>query len=135
MLNETGGTLGGETSGHILCLDKTTTGDGLICALQVLGIMRRSGAGLAELTAAMPKYPHVLLNVKVATRFDPLTEPSVLEATAAVERRFNGRGRIVLRASGTEPVIRVMVEGDDAALVKRGAREIASVVEAAALRR
>jgi len=135
MLNETGGTLGGETSGHILCLDKTTTGDGLICALQVLGIMRRSGAGLAELTAAMPKYPHVLLNVKVATRFDPLTEPSVLEATAAVERRFNGHGRIVLRASGTEPVIRVMVEGDDAALVKRGAREIASVVEAAALRR
>jgi len=135
MLNENGGTLGGETSGHILCLDKTTTGDGMICALQVLGIMRRSGAGLAELAAAMPKYPHVLLNVRVAQRFDPLTEPSVLAAADALERRFKGRGRIVLRASGTEPVIRVMVEGDDATLVKQGAREIAAVVESAALRR
>jgi phosphoglucosamine mutase len=135
MLNEYGGTLGGETSGHILCLDKTTTGDGLICALQVLGIMRRSGAGLAELAAAMPKYPHVLLNVRVAERFDPLTEPSVLAAADALEQRFKGRGRIVLRASGTEPVIRVMVEGDDAALVKQGAREIAAVVEAVAQRR
>jgi phosphoglucosamine mutase len=127
--------LGGETSGHILCLDKTTTGDGMICALQVLGIMRRSGAGLAELAAAMPKYPHVLLNVRVAQRFDPLTEPSVLAAADALERRFKGRGRIVLRASGTEPVIRVMVEGDDAALVKQGAREIAALVESAALYR
>jgi phosphoglucosamine mutase len=85
MLNEHGGMLGGETSGHILCLDKTTTGDGMICALQVLGIMRRSGAGLAELAAAMPKYPHVLLNVRVAQRFDPLTEPSVLAAADALE--------------------------------------------------
>ena len=126
MLNEAGGTLGGETSGHILCLDKTTTGDGLISALQVLAIMKQTGAGLAELAAAMRKYPQVLLNVQVATRFDPLSEPSV----SASGRRGgaaprSGRGRIVLRASGTEPVIRVMVEGADAALVKQGAREIA----------
>jgi phosphoglucosamine mutase len=127
-----GGTLGGETSGHILCLDKTTTGDGLVSALQVLSVMKRTGAGLAELSAGMRKYPQVLLNVRVATRFDPLQEPTVVKVAQQVERRFDGRGRIVLRASGTEPVIRVMVEGYDAGLVKQGAREIAAVVAAAA---
>ena len=132
MLNETGGTLGGETSGHILCLDKTTTGDGLVSALQVLAVMKSTGAGLAELTAPMRRYPQVLLNVRVAGRFDPMTKPSVLAVVEAVQRRFEGRGRIVLRASGTEPVIRVMVEGADAGLVKKGAREIAAAVEAAA---
>jgi phosphoglucosamine mutase len=131
MLNETGGTLGGETSGHILCLDKTTTGDGLISALQVLAIMKQSGAGLAELAAPMKKYPQVLLNVRVAKQSDPLTHPHVESVVKEVERRFNGRGRIVLRASGTEPVIRVMVEGFDAALVKKGARQIAAAVESA----
>lgn len=132
MLHEVGGTLGGETSGHILCLDKTTTGDGLISALQVLAVMKSTGAGLAELCAAMPKYPQVLVNVRVARRFDPMTAPSVFDMVSAVERKFNGRGRIVLRASGTEPVIRVMVEGYDASLVKAGARDIAAEVEAVA---
>jgi phosphoglucosamine mutase len=132
MLNEVGGTLGGETSGHILCLDKTTTGDGLICALQVLAIMKQTGAGLAELAANLRMYPQALLNVRVTKRFDPLQEPRVVKAAKDVERRFDGRGRIVLRASGTEPVIRVMVEGYDAELVKQGAREIAAVVEDAA---
>ena len=132
MLNEVGGVLGGETSGHILCLDKTTTGDGLISALQVLSVMKQTGAGLAELGAGMRKYPQVLLNVRVARRFDPLQEPTVVKTAQEVERRFDGRGRIVLRASGTEPVIRVMVEGYDAGLVRQGAREIATVVEAAA---
>ena len=132
MLNETGGTLGGETSGHILCLDKTTTGDGLISALQVLAVMKSTGAGLAELTAPMRRYPQVLMNVRVAGRFDPMTKPSVLAVVDALQRQFDGRGRIVLRASGTEPVIRVMVEGYDAAMVKKGAREIAAAVEAAA---
>ncbi len=80
----------------------------------------------------MRKYPQILLNVRVAKRFDPLAEPAVAAAVAEVERRFEGRGRIVLRASGTEPVIRVMVEGYDADLVKKGARAIAAVVEAAA---
>ncbi len=132
MLQEVGGTLGGETSGHILCLDKTTTGDGMISALQVLAVMNSAGAGLAELCAPMPKYPQVLLNVRVARRFDPMESPSVAETVAAVEHSFKGRGRIVLRASGTEPVIRVMVEGYDAKLVKRGAGEIAAAVEAVA---
>ena len=132
MLNESGGNLGGETSGHILCLDKTTTGDGLVCALQVLAVMREAGAELAELSVAMPKFPQVLLNVRVARRFDPLHEPTVVAAAERVERQFGGKGRIVLRASGTEPLIRVMVEGFDAALVRSGAAEIAAVVEAAA---
>ena len=132
MLNETGGTLGGETSGHIICLDKTTTGDGLISALQVLAVMLKSGKQLAELAAAMPRYPQVLLNVRIAAKFDPLSEPAVQAAVASLEKRFGGKGRIVLRASGTEPLIRVMVEGYDAALVKQGAAEIAAVVEAAA---
>jgi phosphoglucosamine mutase len=132
MLHEVGGTLGGETSGHILCLDKTTTGDGMISALQVLAVMKSTGASLGELCAPMPKYPQVLLNVRVAHRFDPMSRPDVLEIVDAVERKFNGRGRTVLRASGTEPVIRVMVEGYDAKLVKAGARDIAAAVEAAA---
>jgi phosphoglucosamine mutase len=131
MLNQAGGTLGGETSGHILCLDKTTTGDGLICALQILAIMKQTGSGLAELAAGMKKYPQVLLNVRVARRFDPLTEPEVARTVGEVELRLKGRGRIVLRPSGTEPVIRVMVEGTDAALVKQGAKDIAAAVEAA----
>ena len=132
LLNETGGTLGGETSGHILCLDKTTTGDGLVSALQVLAVMKSTGASLAELAAPMRRYPQALLNVKVARRFDPMADPGVAAAAAKVERQFAGRGRIVLRASGTEPVIRVMVEGADADLVKRGARDIVVAVEAAA---
>jgi phosphoglucosamine mutase len=131
MLNQSGGTLGGETSGHILCLDKTTTGDGLISALQVLAIMKQTGSGLAELAAGMKKYPQVLLNVRVARRFDPLTEPEVARVVEEVELRLKGRGRIVLRPSGTEPVIRVMVEGSDAGLVKQGAKDIAAAVEAA----
>jgi phosphoglucosamine mutase len=113
-------------------LDKTTTGDGLVSALQVLAVMKSTGASLAELAAPMLKYPQVIMNVRVARRFDPLAEASVVAVAAGVERRFDGRGRIVLRASGTEPVIRVMVEGADAGLVKKGAREIASAVEAAA---
>jgi phosphoglucosamine mutase len=132
LLNETGGTLGGETSGHILCLEKTTTGDGLVSALQVLSVMKQSGMGLAELASAMPKYPQVLLNVEVERRFDPMSVDAVRAIALEVERRFEGRGRIVLRPSGTEPLIRVMVEGYDAVLVKNGAREIARVVEAAA---
>jgi len=134
MLQEVGGMLGGETSGHILCLDKTTTGDGIITALQVLAVMKGTGASLAELVAPMPKYPQVLLNVKVARRFDPMTSAEVIEVMRALERRLGSRGRIVLRASGTEPVIRVMVEGHDAKLVKTGAQDIAAVVATVAAR-
>jgi phosphoglucosamine mutase len=129
-LNEANATLGGETSGHILCLDKTTTGDGLVSALQVLAIMKQTKSTLAELAAPMKKYPQVLLNVRVKKRFDPLLEPSIVSVVEDVERLLKDRGRIVLRASGTEPLIRVMVEGSDAALVKKGAKDIAAAVEA-----
>ena len=120
MLRETQGVLGGETSGHILCLDKTTTGDGLVSALQVLAVMKQTGRPLAELASGMQKFPQVLLNVKVAERFDPAAVPAVQEAMARIEARLGGDGRVVLRASGTEPVIRVMVEGRDEAADARG---------------
>jgi len=133
MLRECGGVLGGETSGHILCLDKTTTGDALVNALQVLAIMKQTGRSLAELTAGMHKYPQVLLNVKVARRFDPKTVPAVQEAVERIEKRLAGEGRVVLRASGTEPVIRVMVEGREEAATRALATELADVVRAAAV--
>jgi phosphoglucosamine mutase len=133
MLREHGGILGGETSGHILCLDKTTTGDGLVSALQVLAIMKRTGHSLAELAAGMQKFPQVLLNVKVATRFDPKAVPTVQSAVSRIEGRLGDEGRVVLRASGTEPVIRVMVEGRDESLTKALATELADAVKAAAV--
>src|SRR5690606_25808398 len=79
LLRETGGILGGETSGHLLCLDKTTTGDGIVSALQVLAVMKKTGRSLAELTASVQRYPQVLLNVRVEKRFDPLANPAVQE--------------------------------------------------------
>ncbi|MHB1539848.1 MAG: phosphoglucosamine mutase [Steroidobacteraceae bacterium] len=131
MLRDSGGVLGGETSGHILCLDKTTTGDGLVSALQVLAVMRQSGRSLAELAAPMRKFPQVLLNVQVAKRFDPTGVPAVCEAVRRVEQRLGGQGRVVLRASGTEPVIRVMVEGRDEGSTRAAADELAEVVRGA----
>ncbi|HWG30992.1 MAG TPA: phosphoglucosamine mutase [Steroidobacteraceae bacterium] len=131
-LRETGGTLGGETSGHILCLDKTTTGDGLVSALQVLTIMKRSGLSLAELASGMRKFPQVLLNVKVAKRFDPAGVPAVQSAVTRIEKRMAGDGRVVLRASGTELVIRVMVEGRNEVDTRAAATELADVVRAVA---
>ena len=127
-----GGELGGESSGHLLCLDKTTTGDGLVSALQVLAIMKQSGAKLAEIVAQMPKYPQILLNVRIARRIDLKSRPEVAAAVAAAEARFAGTGRVVLRPSGTEPVIRVMAEGQDEALVREVVDGLAAVVRQAA---
>jgi phosphoglucosamine mutase len=132
LMRETGGILGGETSGHILCLDKTTTGDGLVSALQVLAVMKQSGRSLAELASGMRKFPQVLLNVKVAQRFDPAAVPAVQDAVSRIEKRMAGEGRVVLRASGTEPVIRVMVEGRDESATRTAATELAEVVKTAA---
>lgn len=132
LLKETGGTLGGETSGHLLCLDHTTTGDALISALQVLAIMKQTGSSLAELAAPMPKYPQVMENVRVAKKIDPFSSPQIVEAVKRAEARLASSGRIVLRPSGTEPVIRVMVEGSEEKLVREICRELATVVAAAA---
>jgi phosphoglucosamine mutase len=131
LMKETGAVLGGEASGHILCLDRTTTGDALVSALQVLDVMRRTGSTLAELAAGMPRFPQILLNVKVARRFDPGAVPAVAAAVARVEERLAGEGRVVLRPSGTEPVIRVMVEGREEGLTRSCADDIAAVVREA----
>jgi len=128
LLRERGGVLGGETSGHLLCLDRTTTGDGLVSALQVLAAMKRSGRRLAELTAGMPRFPQVMLNVRVRERIDPRDSQPIQAAVRRVETALGGSGRVVLRASGTEPLIRVMVEGRDEAVVTRHASELAEVV-------
>jgi phosphoglucosamine mutase len=128
MLRETGGTLGGETSGHILLLDKTTTGDALMAALQVLAVMRETGQGLAELAAGMPRFPQTMINVRIARRFDPKSVPEVEETVQRVALRLGEDGRVVLRPSGTEPVIRVMVEARDETDTVRCAEEIAAVV-------
>ncbi|HVN46059.1 MAG TPA: phosphoglucosamine mutase [Steroidobacteraceae bacterium] len=132
MLRESQGVLGGETSGHILCLDKTTTGDGLVVALQVLAVMKQTGRSLAELTSAMRKFPQILLNVKVANRFDPNHVPLIQQAVRRIEQQLGSEGRVVLRASGTEPVIRVMVEGREEAETRAVATELAEIVRRAA---
>jgi len=131
-LRETGGALGGETSGHLLTLDYTTTGDAMIAALQVLAIMRDTGRPLAELTADLTLLPQTLINVKVARRFDPLEVPSVRSVLDRIEQQLSGRGRAVLRASGTEPLIRVMIEAEDGAEAKTLANQLADAVRSAA---
>lgn len=127
-LRECGGILGGETSGHMLVLDKTTTGDGLICALQVLAIMQETGKPLSELSAGMSKYPQTMVNVRTARRIDPGQSSEVQKAVELAESELADKGRVVLRASGTEPVIRVMVEGEDEQQVLALANRLASVV-------
>jgi phosphoglucosamine mutase len=131
MLRKHGGVLGGETSGHLLCLDRTTTGDGLVSALQVLAVMKRTGRSLAELAAGMPQFPQVMVNVKVRERVDPGQSPAIQAAVRKVEETLGTTGRVVLRASGTEPLIRVMVEGQDEQVVTRFAHELAETVRRA----
>jgi phosphoglucosamine mutase len=131
-LRESGGVIGGETSGHMIVLDKTTTGDGLIAALQVLDIMKETGRKLSELVAGMPRYPQTMINVRTERRLDPGASPAIRDAVSAAERELADRGRVVLRASGTEPVIRVMVEGEDEGRVVALAKSLADVVTEAA---
>jgi phosphoglucosamine mutase len=131
MLQQTGRIIGGESSGHIICLDRTTTGDGIVSALQVLQAMRNSGASLHTLKSGMQKYPQRMINVPVRARNDLTATPAVQAAVASAEQRLAGRGRVLLRPSGTEPVVRVMVEGEDEQQVVQEADRLASVVAAA----
>lgn len=124
--------LGGEASGHILCLDRTSTGDGIISALQVLEIMVRTGKTLAELAQGFEKFPQTMINVPVASGAASRLQDSkpIQEAVRDIESTLNGKGRVILRPSGTEPLIRVMLEGSDAELVSRLAQQLADTVKA-----
>jgi phosphoglucosamine mutase len=128
-LQETGGIVGGESSGHIICLDKTSTGDGIVAALQVLAEMQQTGSSLHELTSLVTKYPQRLINVKVKKMIDLADNDEVNAAVQAVEDKLGDHGRVLLRASGTEPVIRVMVEGRNANLTNQLAVELSDVIE------
>lgn len=128
-LQRTGWQLGGETSGHIIWLGATTTGDGIIAALQVLAAVCHSNKTLHELKQGMQKFPQVMLNVRVPAQPKTLDHPQIKQAVRAAETQLAGRGRILLRSSGTEPVIRVMVEGDNQTQVNKIAKELAAVVE------
>lgn len=132
-LLEKGWQLGGENSGHIICLDKHTTGDGIVSALQVLHALRAQGRSLAQAAQELVMYPQVLVNVKVSGKAAALLEHSQVKAAAAeAERALNGKGRVLLRPSGTEPLLRVMVEGEDGEKVKLYAEKIAEAVKTAA---
>jgi phosphoglucosamine mutase len=130
MLIERGWECGGENSGHILCLDKHTTGDGMISALQVLAALVRNKVSLADYVADLVMFPQVLINIRTEEKFDFQSSATVQSAVVAAELALAGTGRVLLRASGTEPLIRVMVEGEDRAQVATLARTIADVVEA-----
>jgi phosphoglucosamine mutase len=129
-----GGVLGGETSGHILCLDRSTTGDGIIAALAVLEALQWRGEDLAAARRGLRKLPQVMLNVRTQGAREALASEAVKQAQAEIEQRLQGRGRVVLRASGTEPLVRVTVEAADANEVKQLAAKLAETVKVAAER-
>ncbi|MDO9478584.1 MAG: phosphoglucosamine mutase [Pseudohongiella sp.] len=129
MLKKKSWLLGGESSGHIVCLDVGTTGDGIVSALQVLAAMMQTNSSLFELRSKMRKMPQTMVNVRVSSKTLVMDSVPVKLAVKDVESKMAGRGRVLLRPSGTEPVVRVMVEGDDQALVARYAEEIADVVK------
>jgi len=124
------GILGGEPSGHIICRDRTTTGDGIVSALQVLAALDRLGTRLDDLGTEVELYPQVLVNVRLDQPRDVLSLPEVQDAVATAESELAGRGRVLLRPSGTEPLVRVMVEGSDRPQVERLAEHLAGVVRA-----
>lgn len=126
------GVLGGEASGHILCLDRASTGDGIVSALQVLEVLQRRGIGLADALKDLRKVPQKTVNVRFAAGSKPAEAASVQAALAQAQRAVEGRGRAFLRPSGTEPVVRVTVEADDAALVESTLSALADAVRAAA---
>jgi len=127
-LKQTNSVLGGESSGHIICLDRTTTGDGIVSALQVLAAMVKTGKPLHELLTGMKKYPQRMINVPVSKKVDLATVSDVQAAVKSAEQRLAGKGRVLLRPSGTEPVVRVMVEGEDEKQVIEEADQLASIV-------
>jgi phosphoglucosamine mutase len=132
MMQQSGWKLGGESSGHIICLDRTTTGDAIVSALQVLHVLVSQNRGLHEIKAGITKYPQILINVPIASSIDIRNLALVEQAVKDAEGDLGDRGRVLLRPSGTEPLVRVMVEGQDLVLVKQIAQRIANEVRAAA---
>ena len=127
-MQENGAILGGEGSGHIICLNQTSSGDGIVAALQVMEVLAKSGTSLANLKQGMNKYPQVLINVKTEEKVD-LEQHDVLKRTQLeVERQLGDEGRVLIRASGTESLIRVMVEGKNLALVQQSAERLADTL-------
>jgi phosphoglucosamine mutase len=131
LLAEKKGMLGGEGSGHIICLDKTTTGDGIVSALQVLAEMQRTGKSLHELKSGMKKYPQVLINIRTEIKVKLDEIESIKKAVEAVEKKLGDKGRVLLRSSGTEPLVRVMVEGVNEDDVNKYANQLANDVRTA----
>lgn len=127
-----GWSLGGESSGHIICGDLSTTGDGVIAALQVLAAVRASEKSLEALASGFNPLPQVLVNVRISKGFDLTAHPAIAEACRRVESELEGRGRLLLRPSGTEPVIRVMVEGDETVAIDALAGQVADAIRQAA---
>ena len=131
-LNKRGWQLGGENSGHIVCLDQHSTGDGIVSALQVLAALRSANTTLPKSVAGLHMYPQLLVNVRIREHFDFAADQGVRRALKAAETALKGDGRVLLRASGTEPLIRVMVEGRSQKTVARWASHIADAVRKAA---
>ena len=129
MLVEKNWRLGAENSGHVLLLDKTTTGDGIVAGLQVLAAMVRNNMSLADLCSGMTMLPQILINVRFSGKDDPLTNPEVKSAIAQAEQQLSNNGRVLIRKSGTEPLIRVMVEGSNQSQVQQLAEKIADAVK------
>lgn len=129
LLDNGGWTLGGESSGHIICLDRTSTGDGIVAALQVLCAVQHTGLSLNELKSGMSKFPQLMENVHVCGKVDINASPAIQSAVSEAEAELGGRGRVLLRPSGTEPLVRVMVEGEDAGLVSQLTQRLARVVK------
>jgi len=129
LMNESGSILGGEGSGHIICADRTTTGDGIISALQVIETMARDGVSLRELKSDIQKYPQCMINVKLNGDKKFVINDEISQAVKKVEETLNGSGRVLLRPSGTEPLVRVMVEGEDLSLVESLTLELSKTVE------
>jgi phosphoglucosamine mutase len=129
-LEKRGWLLGGEGSGHLLCLDKHTTGDGLISALQVLNACARSGKSLAQLLQDVRLFPQTLINVRLAPGQDWQKNAKLSSECEALRQELNGSGRVLIRPSGTEPVLRVMVEASDEQVARRSAERLADAVRA-----
>ncbi len=130
-MRKVGANVGGEQSGHLIFLDRSTTGDGLISALQLLTIIQETGKSLAELSRCLTKFPQVLVNVAVREKPSLETIPRLAERIRAIEERLGGKGRVLVRYSGTEPLARVMLEGEDRGQIEALARELAGLIERA----